>query len=120
MADVDPSPQSVADPNRASGMQHPIIRAGKIHCYQLLIMFIIVLKHALACLIVITGMWVVERFLYELWGTSDRLLFGVLDLSYVFDGGDIIVITAFILLIAKDVYCLFTIDKQLEKYYDNA
>lgn len=42
------------------------------------------------------GIWLLERLVHRLWGSSNYVFFGRLKLKYIFDGADLAILVGFI------------------------
>ena len=47
--------------------------------------------------VLLLGIWLLERLVHWLWGSTDFLFFGWLKLKYLFDGADLILLVGFLL-----------------------
>lgn len=52
--------------------------------------------HTVIIVALLGAFWVVEKWVYTLWGTQERLLFGRLPLHYMFDLADAAVLMYFL------------------------
>jgi hypothetical protein len=54
------------------------------------------IAHLVVLASLLIGIWLLEKLVHKLWGTSDYVFFGKVRLRYIFDGADLAILVGFI------------------------